>query len=59
MKKVYLTPAIHVIDLDNASPILAGSYESQTISDKEPDYGPESTGTGFIGFGKDKCDDPE
>ena len=59
MKKVYLTPAIQVIALEKTSPILAGSYESQTISDKEPDYDYENTGTGFIGFGKDKCDDPE
>ena len=56
-----MTPAIHVIALDNTSPILAGSYGTPTISDEEPDYGDdyENTGTGFIGFGKDKCDDPE
>lgn len=63
MKKEYLTPAIQVITLDNTSPILAGSDGTQTptISDEEPDYGSdfEKTGTGFIGFGKDKCDDPE
>lgn len=57
MKKVYLTPAIHVIALDNTSPILAGS--NGNISDEAPDYGYENTGTGFIGFGKDKCVDPE
>lgn len=62
MKKKYLTPAIQVIVLDNTSPILAGSTgTSKTISDEEPDYGSDidNTGTGFIGFGKDKCDDPE
>lgn len=58
MKKEYLTPAIHVITLDNTSPILAGS-EIRTISDEAPTYAPESPGTSFIGFGKDKCDDPE
>lgn len=57
--RVYLTPAIHVIALNNTSPILAGSYGSQTISDEGSDYDYENTGTGFIGFGKDKCDDPE
>ena len=62
MKKEYLTPAIQVIVLDNTSPILAGSTgTSQTISDEGSDYGPgtENTGTGFIGFGEGKCDDPE
>lgn len=62
MKKEYLTPAIQVIVLDNTSPILAGSTgTSQTISDEVPDYGSgtENTGTGFIGFGEGKCDDPE
>ena len=62
MKKEYLTPAIQVITLDNTSPILAGSTgTSQTISDEGPDYGSdfENTGTGFIGFGEGKCDDPE
>lgn len=59
MKKVYLTPAIHVITLDNTSPLLTGTYGVKTISDEEPDYDYENTGTGFIGFGKDKCDDPE
>lgn len=62
MKKEYLTPTIQVIVLDNTSPILAASTgTSKTISDEEPDYGSdfENTGTGFIGFGKDKCDDPE
>ena len=59
MKKVYLTPAIHVITLDNTSPILAGSNGTKTISDEAPTYAPESPGTSFIGFGKDKCDDPE
>lgn len=60
MKKEYLTPAIQVITLDNTSPILAGSG-SKTISDEGPYNDPDidNTGTGFIGFGKDKCDDPE
>ncbi len=58
MKKIYLTPVIHVIALENTSPILAVSNESQTISDKEPNYDYEN-GTGFIGFSKDKCIDPE
>ena len=51
-----------MIVLDNTSPILAGSTgTSQTISDEGPDYGSdfENTGTGFIGFGEGKCDDPE
>ena len=51
-----------MIVLDNTSPILAASTgTNKTISDEEPDYGSdfENTGTGFIGFGKDKCDDPE
>lgn len=62
MKKVYLTPAIYVIGFDNTSPILAGSTgTSKTISDEEPDYGSdfEKTGTGFIGFGKGECENPE
>ena len=54
MKKEYLTPAIHVIALDDTTPLLAGTYGVKTISDEEPDYDYENTGTGFIGFGKDK-----
>ncbi|WP_444391971.1 hypothetical protein [Prevotella sp.] len=41
--------------------MAASTGTSKTISDEEPDYGPgtENTGTGFIGFGEGKCDDPE
>ena len=62
MKKIYLTPAIQVIALENVSPILAGSTgTSQTISDEEPDddSGTENTGTGFIGFGEGKIEETE
>ena len=71
MKKIYLTPAIQVIALENVSPILAGSTgKSQTISDEGPynDPGNEGTGTGGwswgegssgIGFGKGTTDETE
>lgn len=60
MKKEYLTPAIHVMELEYDASILETSDpKPQTISDEEPDYDYENTGTDFIGFGKDKCDDPE
>lgn len=61
MKKTYIAPAIQVIKLEITKPILAGSYGSQTISDKEPDYGYDfdNTGIGFIGFGEGECEEPE
>ena len=57
-----MTPAIQVIALENTSPILAGSTgTSQTISGEGPGNGSgtENTGTGFIGFGEGKCENPE
>ena len=57
MKKEYLTPAIQVIALDNTSPIM----QTSTISGEGPGNGSgtENTGTGFIGFGEGKCENPE
>lgn len=59
MKKTYMAPTILVMVYDIETPILNSSPSSKTISDGEPDYGDDSPGTGFIGFGEGTCEEPE